>query len=110
MANRKQQQSDTHPLDDKRMGAAEPTSTAFVEGLASASNPAPEAIAAASSVVADIATGQGDALKNADLIAAFYVGKKLGALELCAHLENNWGAECHVAAADWRKKLEAVQS
>lgn len=51
-----------------------------------------------------------DADQNADIIAAFYAGKKLGALELCSHLENNWGAECAIAAQDWRAKLDKVQA
>lgn len=110
MAKRNQDdnRSGTKQLGEIDVAAAQAGAT-FVEGLTGAVAPPPEAVASAASAVADILT-KPDADQNADIIAAFYAGKKLGALELCAHLENNWGAECGIAARDWRTKLEAVPS
>lgn len=89
---------------------ASPEVASFNEALASAPEPPTEAVAAAAAVVADIVADSASALKHADVIAAYYAGKRAGALDLCNHLETNWGVECGAAAADWRKKIEKAAS
>lgn len=91
-------------------GPASPDVATFNEALASAPPPPTEAVAAAAAVIADIVADSASALKHADVIAAYYAGKRAGALDLCNHLETNWGVECGAAAADWRKKIEKAAS
>lgn len=91
-------------------GPASPEVASFNEALASAPPPPTEAVAAAAAVIADITAGSASALKHADVIAAYYAGKRAGAIDLCNYLETNWGVECGAAAADWRKKIEKAAS
>lgn len=107
MAKQKQMQEAQQDNGQTFTDSSAPARTPFVEGVANT----PAAAAAATPSIADVVATRNDALSSAsDVIAAFYEGKRMGALELCAHLENNWGSECRLAATDWRAKLAGLPS